>query len=257
MAEEETYDFDPWSTSSGLPAFMQVRIENPHFGFDAKVQDGQRCLFIPEGTVLSGDGIDEPTEFTQFYSCGPGWEPEGKGGTRVKREDGKMRPFNENVAYAKLFTSLMVAANEQGLLDDLKKRGTPFTASLWQDMLLDLERVEGEPFEGSDGKTHTPNYLLVKNIVKMGDSKPAAGSDETVTGKATVGSSSAASTNGAVDAKTKAKLKVLARECKSEGVSHAQFVERAFEVEGVLDNNEAEALVMDEGEGSLWDEATT
>jgi hypothetical protein len=254
MAEE--YDFDPWSTSSGLPAFMQVRIDNPHFGYDAKVQDGQVCLFIPEGTTLSGDGIDEPEPFNQFYGCGPGWEPADKNGTKVRREDGKMRPFNDNTAYAHLFTSLIAKANEQDMVEDIKQRGTPFEAGLWANLTLDLKRVELEPFTGRDGKEVKRNLLVVNKIVKMG----GRGDGEQVQQSASVSSDAsetptpAAALNGAGNGLTpqiKARIKVLARTCKEQGVQQAQFVERAFELEGVLDNPDAEQYVM----VGAWEEA--
>lgn len=256
--EDEEYEFDPWEGSSGLPNYLQVRIENPHFGYDAQIQNGQACLFKPEGTVLSGDGVDEPTEFTQFYGCGPGWEPASKG-QRVVREDGKARQFNNNVAYYHLFHSLKQAAVEQGLEDQLRKRGTPFDASTWQGLVLDLEREQLPEFEGSDGKMVKRSVLKVKQIVKMGDTTPTkAKSDddgESVKASVTSGTSSGASgANGAgeLDAKTKAKIKALAREVRSNGGSHSAFVERAFDIEGVLDNPVAEEAVIADGDGSIW-----
>lgn len=253
MAEEEEYEFDPWETSSGFPDFVQVRIENPHFTYDAQIQDGTVCLFAPEGTILSGDGIDEPTEFTQFYGCGPGWEPAGKGGTRIVREDGKARKFNNNVAYAHLFTSLKKAAEAQDMWDALRKKGTPFDASLWSNLTLDLERVALPEFEGKDGKMVKRNVLEVKTIVKMGNTEgKAAKAKEEVDEKATVSSGESTSNGAAIaaelDPKLKAKLRALAREHDE----HKAFVEKAFDIDGVLDNQVAEDAIMDQGEGSIW-----
>lgn len=254
--ETETYEFDPWETSSGLPDFLQVRIENPHFGHNAEIQNGQVCLFVPEGTILSGDGIEQPEPFTQFYGCGPGWEPAGKGRTRVVREDGKARKFNNNVAYAHLFTSLKKAAEAQEMWDTLRKRGTPFDASLWANLTVDLERVQLPEFEGSDGKMVKRSVLEVKSIVKMGDTTtPAATAKEEVDEKASVSSGSSggdALSNGELDVKLKAKLKAAARSVQEAGGEHKAFVEKAFDIEGVLDNATAEQAVMDEGEGSIW-----
>jgi hypothetical protein len=260
MADEETYDFDPWETSSGLPDKLRVRIENPHFTFNAEINDGNTCLFVPEGTVLSGDGIDEPTEFNQFFGCGPGWEPQGKGGTRVVREDGKAKRFNNNVAYAHLFTSLLKQATAQGMDDALRKRGTPYEAAMWQSMVLDLKRIDLPSFTGKDGNEVKRNVLVVENIVQMGDvkgndsasaSSATSAASEEVTASASVGQSTSAaesaSTNG-LDPKVKAKLRAAARTA----TSHAQFVELAFDVEGVLDDPAAEQAVMDEGEGSIY-----
>lgn len=260
MADEEQYDFDPWETSSGLPDFLQVRIENPHFGYDANIENGTRCLFKPEGTILSGDGIDEPAPFEQFYGCGPGWEPSGKGGVKAVREDGKQRMFNDNVAYAILFTSLKVAAQNQDLLDKLRSRGTPFDAATWRGLLLDLERVQLPEFEGRDGKPVKRSVLCVKTIVKLGDvDAPKPSSDEgEVTDRASVSSGEkAAETNGGgspedLDAKLKAKIKAAAREVRESGGAHNAFVEKAFDIDGVLDNTVAESAVMAEGDGSIW-----
>lgn len=258
MAEEE-YDFDPWEASSGLPAYLQVRIDNPHFGYDVQVGNGTTCLFKPEGTILSGDGIDEPAEFTQFYGCGPGWEPAGKGGTRAVREDGKARQFNENVAYAWLFKSLKEAAKQQDMLDQLRKKGTPFDAATWSGLTLDLERIQLPEFEGQDGKMVKRNLLTVKQIVKMGDAKVAPKPDEEVDEMAKVSSKAeeSASSNGGstvdeLDPKTKAKLKAAARAVREAGGEHRAFVEQAFEIDGVLDNAVAEQAIMDQGDGSIW-----
>lgn len=260
MAEEE-YEFDPWETSSGLPDFLQVRIENPHFGYDANIGNGQTTLFKPEGTVLSGDGIDEPQPFEQFFGCGPGWEPAGKGGTRIVREDGKARKFNNNVAYAHLFTSLKKAAEAQDMMGELRKRGTTFDAATWQGLVLDLERTELPEFTGSDGKPVKRSVLLVKNIVKMGDAKAKAPAEapaaEETTDKATVSSGETA-TNGGVaaselDPKLKAQLRKLARETRESGAGHNAFVERAFEMDGVMDNAPAEQAIMESGDGSIWE----
>lgn len=269
MAEEETYEFDPWEASSGLPDFMQVRIENPHFATDAQVQNGQLCLFKPEGTVLSGDGIDEPTQMDQYFSCGPGWEPAGKGGTRVVREDGKQRMFNNNTAYAHLFLSLRRCAKEQGMEDQLRKRGTPFDAATWAGLVLDLKREPIPDFTTGDGTLVTgKTRLVVSGIVKMGDTVGSA-SGETVDQTASVSSAPASAPapetpaeasapvstpvvtdNGAVelDPKIRAKLSVLARQCDE----RRQFIERGFMVEGVLDNPVAEDALQDEGPGSIW-----
>lgn len=256
MAEEE-YDFDPWETSSGLPDFCQVRIENPHFGYNADINNGQTCLFIPEGTVLSGDGIDEPVPFDQFFGCGPGWEPGGKGGTRVVREDGKARKFNNNVAYAHLFGTLKKVAAEAGVEDQLRKRGTPYDAALWQGLVLDLVREPIPDFTGQDGTLVTGRTrLVVKAIAKMGDATTTTKTAprEEVEEKASVSSSepaSSAASNG-LDPKIKAKLKAAARSVKEAGGEHKAFVEMALDIEGVLDNQAAEDAVMDQGEESIW-----
>lgn len=257
MADEQ-YEFDPWETSSGLPDFLQVRIDDPCFGTDAQIQDGQVCLFKPNGTILSGDGIDEPSPFEQFYGCGPGWEAQGKGGLRIVREDGKARKFNDNVAYAHLFTSLLKAAQDQDLVDKLRKRGTPFDAALWQGMVLDLERVQLPEFTGRDGEKVKRSVLCVKTIVKMGDAETKATDEGVVQETASVSSGEAkADTNGGttaveLDAKLKAKIKAAAREVRESGGAHNAFVEKAFDIDGVLDNAVAESAVMAEGDGSIW-----
>src|SRR5436190_9664529 len=96
---EEEYEFDPWETSTGLPDKITVRIEAPHFGFDAAIQNGTRCLFIPEGTIIAG--TDSPEPFNQFFTVGDGWEPAGKGGSRLVREDGRPKQINNNSNYGR------------------------------------------------------------------------------------------------------------------------------------------------------------
>lgn len=258
---EEEYEFDPWETSTGLPDKITVRIESPHFGFDAQIQNGTRCLFIPEGTIIAG--TDTPEPFNQFFTVGDGWEPAGKGGSRLVREDGRAKQINNNSNYGRFFTSLKKAAEAQDLIDALRKRGTPFDAETWDGLELYLER-ETYTFEDREtGKDREASRLNVMRIEKMGDVKvkaKAAESDgadgDADTEKASVRSGepeTAASSNGGgpaddLDPKTKAKLRALARE----HTEHKAFVEAAFDVDGVLDNAVAEEAIMAQGEGSIW-----
>lgn len=248
MAQEE-YDFDPWEVSSGLPDRITVRMDNPHFGTDAQINNGQTCLFIAEGTIVDGLEEGQSSDFNQFFTCGDGWEATSKG-QRVVREDGKPRKFNENSNYGRFFRSLYNAAKEQGLEDELRKRGTPYDAATWQGLYTYLER---EPYSFNDSKTGEKverSRLVVRRIEKMGDAKitNGSGAGEVVERSSVRGNGSTEVAATGLDDRLVAKLRAVARQCES----HPQFVEKAFSMDGVLDNADAEAAVMDEGDGSIW-----
>lgn len=258
MADEEVYDFDPWETSTGLPDKITVRIENPHFGYNVESETPTRCLFICEGTIIAGTEDGSSADFNQWFSCGDGWEPGGKNGARLVREDGRARQLNNNSAYGRFFTSLRKAAEKQDLMDVLRKRGTPFDAATW----LGLEvYVEREQFSWTDreGNNHDSSRLNVMRIEKIGD-KVAGKTEkgETTEAAASVKSNepaeAPASSNGSgeLDPKLKAKVRAAARQVKEAGGEHKAFVELAFDIDGVLDNPVAEEAIMDEGAESIW-----
>lgn len=235
MSDDE-YDFDPWETSSGLPDRITVKVSNPHFGFDAQLQDGKACAFFMEGTIVGGEG--EGDDFSQWFTVGRGWEAASKG-QRLVPEDGKKRRLNNQANYAMLFKSLKDAAEKQDLVDAIRKRGNPFEAETWHDLELYLEREEftrtinNEKSEGS--------RLNVARIEKL------PGASETVTREPVVREVVALSP------KVKVSLTKLAAKVKGDGGSHSLFAEMAFsDVDGVLDDPAAEQAVMDTGDGSIW-----
>jgi hypothetical protein len=241
MSDDE-YDFDPWETSSGLPDEITVKVTNPHFGYDAQLQDGKACAFFLEGQIVEGDGSG--SEFSQWYTVGRGFEPASKG-ARLAPEDGKRRKLNNQTNYALLFRSLREAAEKQGLMEEVRKRGNPFETELWQGLELYMEREEytrtinGEQTEGS--------RLNVVEIRKIGGRSGAT---------APTPAAPVADSDGDLGPKMRAELKRLASKVKGDGGSHSQFAEQAFsDVNGVLDNAAAEEAVMATGDGSIWAEA--
>lgn len=253
MSDEE-YDFDPWETSSGLPDEITVRVTNPHFGYDAQLQDGKACAFFLEGVIVEGNGAGD--EFSQWYTVGRGFEPASKG-ARLAPEDGRRRKLNNQTNYALLFKSLREAAEKQGLMDEVRKRGNPFEAELWEGLELYLEReefvrtIQGEKQEGS--------RLNVSEIRKVGGKGVGGGGTAASSAPAPApaeGSGQGGQGSGQeLGPKMRAELKRLATKVKGDGGSHAHFAEQAFsDVNGVLDNAAAEEAVMATGPGSIWDE---
>jgi len=237
VADDE-YDFDPWELGTGLPDKLTVRIDNPHFGFDAQLADGTRCAFFLEGTVTAG--TEDGGEFSQWYTLGEGWEPASKG-TRLVREDGKRSTkINNQSNYGRLVRSLTTAAEAQGLTDVLRKRGNPFETRLWDGLELYLEREE---YEFTDMQTKE----------KRSGSRLNVGRIEKVPGAEAQVEESNLHGPGDLQPKTKAGLRKLAKEVKARGGSHNEFAELAFsDVDGVLDNPVAEDAVMNQDEGSIW-----
>lgn len=252
MAEEE-YQFDPWSTTSGLPDQITVRIATAEAGYNAQIQDGKACVVTLTGTII--EGADEGhEEFDQSYTTGKGWEP-GSKGAKLQREDGKPKPLNNQTAYAVLFTSLLKAAVEQKVDGELRKRGTPFDVrDLWEGLTVYMER---EPYSFKDqetGQKVEKDRLVVRRIVAgvegAGNGAQKATAAAPVKAEPTGEPDVASSTGDDLPVPLKAKLKKLARECES----YREFAERAFEIDGVIDNPVAEAAIMDDGPGSIWAE---
>ena len=249
---QDEYGFDPWETTSGLPDQITVRVTNPHFGYTSEFQDGQACLFFLEGQVIAGDA--DP-EFSQWFTVGKGWETDAKG-TRLTPEDGKKRRLNNQTNYAHLFASLREAAEKQGMANDLRHRGAPFEAKLWDGLELYLEREE-YTFT-IDNEKRNSSRLNVSSIEKMPGVQEKAKVRSVVgaQGDPTPDTPPEAVAGGDLTPMLKAKLRKLAQTIKGAGGSHNDFAEQAFsDVDGVLDNAPAEDAVMDTEAGSIWAEA--
>jgi len=242
--DNEGWD-ESWEFSSGLTDEITIKVTNPHFGYDSEFQDGQVPLFVLEGNVIAGDAEGE---FSQWYTVGKGWEASNDR-QRLEPEGGKRKTLNRSTNYAHLLNSLRESAEKQGLADEIRRRGSPLNAAMWDGLELYLEREEyvneigGEKREGS--------RLLVRSIEKMPGAKESHRVRGTEPTKAT--EPPAASD---LSPMLKAKLRKLAQTVKGSGGTHSTFAEQAFsDVDGVLDNATAEDAVMDTGAGSIWEQA--
>ena len=243
---EEEFGFDPWTTfSTGLADEITLRVDNPHFGYDAEFQDGQVPLFMLEGTVVAGDA--DP-EFSQWYTVGGGWEAT-RDGARLVREKGDRKGLNKQTNYNHLVQSLFAAAEKKSMATDMRRRGSPYDAKLWDGLELYMEREEYKFKIGDEDREGS--RLLVKSIEKM----PGTAERKTIKSREPA-TPPEATGGGDLSPVLRAKLRKLAQTVKGAGGDHSQFAEQAFsDVDGVLDNPQAEDAVMDTESGSIWAEA--
>jgi hypothetical protein len=245
-------EFDPWSFSSGLVDSYTGTVEDAYFGFDPQYMDGKRCVLKLEIQAEDPD-VGDAGKVIELYPCGDGWEPANKG-AKLVREDGNMKPLNNQSGVALLVTSGV----EAGAGEELKKRGTPFDANIWKGLRAEWERKSFE-FKSKDGQQTYSRMLMAKYLGTGGSGGAAAPAAQAAPAPvkaepdAAGTTPAAAATNGDLDAKTKAKLKVLAKQIKGAGGNHDSFVERAFtEVDGVMDNKAAEDAVMDPSDAGIF-----
>lgn len=239
--------FDPWAVSTGLvESIEEGEITNAFFGYDSDIKENV-CYFKLVINTNDPD-IGDDGEHIEAYSCGDGWEPADKEGSRVQREDGKEKNFNRSSKMGKLTTAAITLAE-----DNMRDRGAPFEAATWIGLKFSFEQTElgkfkGEPYFGLMPTEYLGTVETGKKTSKPASSKPAS------TPKATPAASTSSNGGGELDPKLRAQLMALAVDCDS----HAQFVERAFsELEGVSGNKEVEKAVIDRKPGSLYAEATS
>lgn len=207
-------EYDPYAVSSGLADDFDAYISGSIYGTDAAYNGGDTVLLILD---LDTDDADWP-QVTEKLSTGTGWEIVD-GGMTIKSENGKDRNFNKN-SRAGMFLTAALAA---GAGDELRKRGTPFQAATFEGLGFHWNRVKVKGFDGEEKEILTPTkFLGVKGGAAA--STPAA--------------------NSGGDVKTKALLKAAAKKADT----HAEFIDAAFAIDGVVGNAELEALVIDEAQ---------
>lgn len=236
--------FDEWSTSSGLIDDVDVTITNAVFTNPSDYMDGQVVVLLLEGQTSDSDN----PEFSQYYSCGNGWEAAERGAS-VRREDGKRKPFNKSSSYGIFFTR---AVELEGAGEVLKGKGTPFQAGTWIGTKWHLNRTT---IQGS-GEIKDREILLPTAFLGVTGQSTAPANTGTTGPVSTPASESPPQdhvpTNGELSLPLKAKLKALARQC----TTHEEFIEKAYtdsslEVNG---NAAAEQAVIETTPGSIWAE---
>lgn len=238
----DTKAFDPWELSSGLPDDFNGVVQDAFFGTDADYNDGKTLILKLE--VLSDDPeIGEAGVTTLMFPCGAGWETKN-GGKECAREDGKQKRFNAGSGVGLLVKHSV----EAGAGDILRQKGNPMAAAIWIGMNFHWKRKEFSFKNG--GETQEYSRTLPDAYLGAGGTVAAP-----VAASSAPTATPAANGNGnGINGVVKAKLKVLARDVKTKGGAHDQFIERAFgEIEGVNGDAAAEDAVMDYSPASIWE----
>lgn len=225
-------DNNLWELESGLQD-MDYVFKGVRFAYDADYNNGETCLLIVEDGVST---LDDGTvdEKRQFWPCGKGWEP-AEGGKSAKHATKAGARFNRNSAVGELIASI-----PEDALKVMQARGNPMQAATWEGLNFHMTNVE-KKFK-IDGEERTTNRLLIDGFNGEGKKAPAK--------KATRAKKAAAveaddtettpETEGGVPKALEIKLKKLAAKIISEDGDFDQFLEDAYDIDGVSDNSDVE-----------------
>lgn len=227
-------EFDPWGLSSGnLLDDADITITEAEFGFDDNYNNGESLVLKLEATT---DDDDMPTT-TIMLPCGNGWEPGNRGAT-AKREDGKDKNFNKQSGIGLWITS----AIEAGAGDVLQDRGTSFDAEVWPGLSFHVKR-KAFNYGGEIGEKERLLITEFKGDGKEGKGKAAA--KEKATKPEPEAKAESTSSGGTSGGGVKGALRVKLMKAAKEADTHDDFIEKAFELDGVEGNADAEAVIMD------------
>lgn len=231
-------EFDPFAFSSGLLDDVDVAIVSARFTTLSDYMDGTQLLWVAE-TIVNGE--DGPEENELRYSVGKGFEAAEKGDLAV-REDGKKKPFNKSSAYA-LFVSAALDAGAP-LRERADEHG-PNRASLFDGMIFHMVQVTTK-YGGDIGdisRLMPDKYLGMK------------GEGKAQTKAAPAKAAKAEAANGEVPAKLKVALRKVAKEVIAAGGDYDDYLVKAYEVDGVMDDPDAEAFMLDDSPEGVWAKA--
>lgn len=263
MAEEE---FDPFHFHSGLPEDFDGEIDDAYFMYDPEYNNGQTLLLKLEVKTEDPE-IQEMLKRPLQYSVGSGFSPT-EGGAAIERSDGQKKGFHVNSAIANLLTAMLGCDGAEKVLRDKNiGRGNPFRAEFYIGLNFHWDRVTfkygGEI--GDKDRLMPTKFLGAKGApAPAAVAKKAPGAVKAAPAKA-VAKKAAAPVAAPVD-ELPAESPAVAVEEGSEAWNqlweiamaaddHGKFVEAAFELEGVAENEDVQQFVLDDGPDSLWAKA--
>lgn len=263
-------NFDPFAPSTGLPDDFDAVVKAAWFEFDPEFNNGQSLVLkLTLQTDAEDFGNDGNGTGDLLLSTGKGWTTNDRGETAV-REDGKgNKGFHQSTAYHLWIDGAIKCDGAEKVLRSAE-RGDPRKASMWVGTAWHINRKTisygGEI--GDKDKLVPTKFLGTANDLReiqagggassgSPASGPAAAQKPAAVAKKVPGvvkkaaPSGVATTATGVDAELRAQLKAIALGAES----HEQFVEQAFELAAVSEDDAAQQAVMDGGEGSIWAEA--
>lgn len=258
-------DFDPFAPSTGLPDDFDAVVKAAWFEFDPEFNNGQSLVLkMTLQTDIEDFGPDGPTG-DLLFSVGKGWTTNDRGATAV-REDGKSKGFHQSTAYHMWIDGAIKCDGAEKVLRSAE-RGDPRTAAMWVGTGWHVNRKEVD-YGGEIGKKDKlvpTKFLGVANdlmeLTRGGGGNipnPSGTAQKAAVAKKVPGvvkkapaPAQPATTATGIDAELRGELKALALAAET----HEAFVEQAFELAAVSENDAAQQAVMDAGEGSIWAEA--
>lgn len=279
MAEE----FDPFAGSSGLPDNFDAVVKDMYFEFDPQIREGQVLVAT---FVLDTDDPDigENGIYLLKMSCGDGWDTHDKGATAVRDDGNDKRLFHTSTAYQMWITKAIKLDGAEKVLRS-GDRGDPRKATTWigtawhiKSEKVDYGTINGTVV-GERDKLFPNNFIGLANsmaeLQAAGGVSAAGRAGTPMKAAAPVKAAGAVKSAGPAKAAGPIKKGVIPAQREPEPAAtnglvagtplyqtlydlgmaaetHEQFVEQAFEVEGVAGVESVEQAVMANDEGSLW-----
>lgn len=266
--------FDPFAPSTGLPDDFDAVIKAAWFEFDPEINSGQTLVLKMEMETTAEDfGPDGDGKGTLILSCGKGWDTQDRGATAV-REDGNVRKgFHQSTAYHMFIDGAIKCDGAEKELRS-SERGDPRKAAMWVGTAWHLKAKDVDYGEINGTQVGVrqklvPNAFLglhntLVEMQRAGGGAPAAATGAVKKAAAPVSKAPAkaaaavkkapaapATTATGIDPELREQLKAIAMAAET----HEQFVEQAYELAAVSEDDAAQQAVMDAAEGSIWAEA--
>jgi hypothetical protein len=270
-----TTEHDPWKFSTGLPDDFDGMIEDAYFMYDPEYNNGQTLLLKLE--VKADDAeVAEMLQRPLQYPLGNGFTPI-EGGAAVEREDGSKKGYHVNSGIATLLKAMLDCKGAQPVIQG-PGRNNPFRAELfigtnwhWESKTFhyggeigDKDRLLPTSFLGVKGQGAGAATGAVKKAAPAKAAAPAAKAPAKAQGAVKKASPAMAPPVEELPSEAPAATEGLEEGSEAwtqlwdiamAADSHQQFVEQAFELEGVADNEAVAQAVLDDGADSLWGKA--
>lgn len=267
-------DFDPFAGSSGLPENFHAVITNAYFEFDPEIANGQNLVCTLEMQTDDESFGDNGVGVLKL-SCGKGWDTQDRGETAVREDGNNKKGFHTSTAYF-LWIKHAIACDGAEKVLRSAERGDPRRASMWigttwfvTGLKVDYGTINGTNVGERTKLVPSEFYGVYDNLAAFQAGNGATGSGA---------GSRAGVTPGAVPAKKAAPVKAAApvkkaavkapaqtqapamdqelldtlRTLALAADTHEAFVEQAFELAAVAEDEAVQQAVMDTGEGSIW-----
>lgn len=129
MATRRTEEeLDPWGLDSGLPDDFDITIKKSRFGYLENYQNGEAPLLI-----WDYESPDVESEYPIIWPLGTKWA--------VSR-DGRVatHPKRKRFIDTSMVGRLIQRCADMGVLEQLRSRGSPLTATIWEGLSFHMKR---------------------------------------------------------------------------------------------------------------------
>ncbi len=220
-------EYDPYNTTSGLED-VDYTFKGVTFAFDAEYNEGQTLLLIVEdGTQTDED--DHVTEERKMFTVGDKWEPTSNGES-CQHESGKPKNYQAKSGVGLLLDSIKDTPG----IEVMQGRGSPMDAATWEGLIFRLHNKQFS-FKNSDGEVIEYGRWIAMEFLGEGKKKPKKRVTKKVAAK-TADDDGDGEGEGDIPKALSIKLNRLAKAAET----YDDFLEKAFDVDGVDGNEEVE-----------------